>query len=611
MRNKGENPKSRSEETDEKLSKVNKIKARSEKRKLRKKKAKQKEQKNNKRPKKDSKKRNRFELRKQEKQEVRKQKQRSQKSKFKKRLTKVKHFFGLNEPPSNIRLKKMGYPKKRVLPVDAEGIQGDFNVYFNFRRYLGYQGITEENMKKYRLGWLYKLIPIDFIDRVVYDNDRLHDKAPQLYLQATDYNKGTMSEQYVADQDRRKKRWTFTGVVTVIVVGFVSFFIVPSYFDGRGQVALRNADYDTAYTMFSRSNEAGSDGYATYSRAFALISEEEFERGQELIQSIDDETRRNMGEMDLETSYQYAIGDYFMRQQRYAEAADVYRDIVYYEDARDKFNEAAYLAGDTLMENGRYREAVSNMEMIGDYKEATQKKANYVETIYIEAEKDFNDGNYEEASSKYAILTPYDYRNSSTMVLQAVYKEGIDAYEASDFDKAVSIFDSIYIFKDSLNYLKEIYYERGKAVQNENQFEAYQYFLNASGYKDTESILMQPNFVLFGEWEIVGSDGAAIDRIPIAFSRNYEFITNTEVVGLTTDTEYSFNQESERYEADGGDSYVEIDVNNQNEITIIAKNSDGEQSYNLRRTVETGRMFDENLRKMEEILNDYLANYEI
>lgn len=538
-----------------------------------------------------------------------KDKQQEQKKAKKQKSTseynKVLAFLGFSKPPSEAILDDLGYPKHITPPVDIDIIEGVQYEFFNIKKYLHYQYISEEHLKKYKLQWLMKLIPMGLLDRLTFNKDITDSYARNLFKNVYNYNHYNSTFQFEFDQKRRRVRTIVFGSILTVIVSVFYVIALPNIKFNQGIDYLSARDYRSAYEAFNQSSREEATVYAQYAEAFGVASQGQFKEGEAILNNL---RRQNLSYLNVDealSEYHYAEGDYWVKQENYANAARAFRQIIHYKDGRNRFNETAYQSADQLMASGNEQEAIQNLELIGNYKDSQQKKIDFIETIYSEAKELYALGLYGDAGKLFESIAQYGYKDSSTMVIQSYYHEGIMYYSRGDFEQAVSTLNKIKTFKDTTTILKDIYYRIGKEyLEQGDLWEAYQNLTQAYDYKDSIELLKLPSMILYGDWHIVGSNGAAVDPVPIRFNDQYEFKTEWSIAGIETNKPYRFD--GTQYITETQSSVVRVEPISHTKIYLYANDGTVEYQYEMNRIEQTKAMFDTNVRMIEEILNNYL-----
>lgn len=104
----------------------------------------------------------------------------------------------------------------------------------------------------------------------------------------------------------------------------------------------------------------------------------------------------------------------------------------------------------TAMDAGNYQEALTALEALGDYKDASDLA---VKCRYAIAEDNFDNGEYETALTQFTALG--DYRDSGKYVTKCNYALAVKAFEDEDYTKAKDLFTDLADYQDSEDYLEK------------------------------------------------------------------------------------------------------------------------------------------------------------
>ena len=104
----------------------------------------------------------------------------------------------------------------------------------------------------------------------------------------------------------------------------------------------------------------------------------------------------------------------------------------------------------SLMDEGRYNEAIAAFDLMGDYKDSLAKieecEAAIIENNYNDALSLLNAGNYEDAIAAFKSLG--NYKDSESLLVEAKYNSALELYNAENYLEAGTIFKTL-DYKDS------------------------------------------------------------------------------------------------------------------------------------------------------------------
>ena len=139
----------------------------------------------------------------------------------------------------------------------------------------------------------------------------------------------------------------------------------------------------------------------------------------------------------------------------------------------------------SLMEEGKYDNAIALFEDLGDYKDSGDK---ITESKYQKACQSLEDEEYQTAETMFKELG--DYRDSEDKAVESKYRYGISLIEDEFYTQAISVFEELDDYSDSADYLREAKYLYCKENGNCTDSLTYEYMkeLKKAGYKDSESM---------------------------------------------------------------------------------------------------------------------------
>ena len=106
-------------------------------------------------------------------------------------------------------------------------------------------------------------------------------------------------------------------------------------------------------------------------------------------------------------------------------------------------------------------------------------------SAYREAERLLEEGNYDEAISKFKSLK--SYKDSETKINECMYQEAKSLLEEGIFDEAREIFDKLDDYEDASTLMIECDYKKALSLKNEEDYiTAYKLMLELGEYKDAK-----------------------------------------------------------------------------------------------------------------------------
>lgn len=188
----------------------------------------------------------------------------------------------------------------------------------------------------------------------------------------------------------------------------------------------------------------------------------------------------------------YSKADSLMEEGRYTEALDMYEALGEYrkEEISTKISECKYNIANNLMSEGKYDEAIVVFEALGDYKDSKDIIAEYKYTI---ANDFMNEGKYSEAIAAFAALG--DYKDSEDKISECRYNIAAeDKYiiatelmKEGKHAEALVEFEALGDYKDSASKSKELKMSlllKSKTVGDTLYFGTYEQDNNTSNGKE-------------------------------------------------------------------------------------------------------------------------------
>ncbi|MGM9668062.1 MAG: DUF6273 domain-containing protein [Eubacteriales bacterium] len=162
---------------------------------------------------------------------------------------------------------------------------------------------------------------------------------------------------------------------------------------------------------------------------------------------------------------QYSDAMTLMNQGKYEEAISVFEELEGYKDCKEKIEmcnaaitEQKYNDAIALMNEGKYEEAISVFEELNGYKDSNQRIEECTETIlnlsYEKAIEFMNDQQYEKAIAIFKDISGYKDSNKKASdceyaINDIKYNKALGLIETKKFDDAISILETISSYRDS------------------------------------------------------------------------------------------------------------------------------------------------------------------
>ncbi len=157
---------------------------------------------------------------------------------------------------------------------------------------------------------------------------------------------------------------------------------------------------------------------------------------------------------------------------------------------------SAYRKADSLAASKDYQSAIDIWTSLGDFSDSRERirmvEEDWKESDYQIALKLIEDGQFDEASEAFRALR--DYKDASSMALEAQYQKAHSLATSQDYQSAIEIWMSLGDYSDSLERAKlaETDWKEGNyqvalsLMKEENYIEAARAFRELAGYKDSE-----------------------------------------------------------------------------------------------------------------------------
>lgn len=487
---------------------------------------------------------------------IRKETGRSKNSKKKSR-----NKFKRKKENEVLNYRKMGYPKRKDLPVDVEVVDDNTGIYFNVEKYLQYKNKS----------FITKIIPLHLLDKWTYNKPFFDKHANHLYKEVIEYNKMDSKQQYEFDKKSKFNEVRNYLIVTAIILAIVFIQIIPNSRLRKAKSLMRSGQYQQAYMVYDNTPRKSEidEFYQQYSLAMGFKDAGNYEKAREELLKLNGleaeyvDLNLSMNEIN------YAEAESLYKKGEYSKAADRLKYTQNYKDSMERYYEASYQAVGQLMKEENYKEAMDLLTTIDGYKDIDNKSEAFKEEIYQKAQDKYHIEDYKEAEKLFGYISKANYKDSKTMIYQAQYNMGLQYYQDDDLDKASDELKKVSWFKDASAILNDIYYTRGKALLKTDPASAYDNLISAVSYRDTSELLKSPQVAMFGEFKVDTYNGSSVNNVTLTFDGEYKFYTNQEENSIFEGIVFSNDKESNPYKL-SGDEYV-ID---KSDTTISAQGED-------------------------------------
>ncbi len=211
-----------------------------------------------------------------------------------------------------------------------------------------------------------------------------------------------------------------------------------------------------------------------YNKGLAFIETEQY---QEALVEFE-----KAGEYEFAPQYaSYLRGRIAFDEKRYTDAVEAYKAAGSLLDTNTRLRETEkwvqYENAIKLFESGNYEEARTTFEALGDM----EQSADYVlESSYLIAKQELEQGQYLEASQELENLIKLNYKDADALILQCAE----DALAKEDLDNAERLFttygDKMEDHNKVLSYISAL-----KTIKTGKKADAFEIFVSLKGYRDT------------------------------------------------------------------------------------------------------------------------------
>lgn len=184
-----------------------------------------------------------------------------------------------------------------------------------------------------------------------------------------------------------------------------------------------------------------------------------------------------------------------MEDGKYDEAIEGFKALEGYEDSEAMITEAenrkAYAAAEGLLAAGKLEEAKKAFENLGDFSDSKKRVEEIIEqqnaNAYAEAEKLLAEGKYDEAIKKFQELGNYSdsakrVEEAKTAKNESLYKQAAEYAEKEEYSKSLDIFKKLGSYKDSAAKAEEM-----QELYNEQEYEAAEELMDDGDYEAARS----------------------------------------------------------------------------------------------------------------------------
>ena len=293
---------------------------------------------------------------------------------------------------------------------------------------------------------------------------------------------------------KNKKKVIGIAVVCLLIALLAYALAGPVTRQTRYKNALQNLEqgaYDKAYLAFTQlqdyKDSPNMAQEARYQQARKRMDEGDYLGASLLFKQLDDyrDSQALAKDNRIEATYQNARHLY--EEGKYEEASNTYKSLGNYKDSQDMAIKMQYQYAVQSLEIGEYDEALRLFTELGGYLDS---QALVTETQYQRALSLMEQGEYSEAIRDLAALK--DYKDTQAQLIEARYGNALYLLESKAYSIAASVFERLGNYRDSVTKLRESMYLYVTHYTNHNNFNQVTYgYLNALkaiDYEDSAAI---------------------------------------------------------------------------------------------------------------------------
>lgn len=513
---------------------------------------------------------------------------------------------------SKEKLLEKGFPKIYYDPTDKELDEktGKINYFYN----------VENTLRKNHLLWITKIIPLDKLESITYDNSLFDNYADKQHELAVKLNQMSGEEQYQYEIRKKTLRIIVGFVISLLLVAYIVFARVPGNNYDRAVSLFEQKKWALSMDEFKNVGDyKDSRVYYVYARAKMEQGEKKYDKAIKDFEKIKDDAadlELNVSEDITETKYLKGVDLY--TQNKYEESIRVLRPVEKHKESAEYINKAYYAIAENYYNKSKYTEALDIFYALGKFSNSKDRASSIAEEIYISAMNNYRLGKYDKASDGFNILKKYNYKNSADMVNQVTYKVGLDNYLDGSYDNARKYFSKIISYKDSDAMIKESTYRIGKQKYGESVESSLEEFLKIRDYKDVPDFLNKGVFTLYGEWKIVEMNGVKSDEAIFSFEKGGELKSDSEILYAaisTKDNPVHYEWDGKRYSALDGEYKIATERINGQTIKVTFYEGSNSVTFTCVETKDFLTMLDKNTDKSVQeddktrALIDLMQNY--
>ena len=287
-----------------------------------------------------------------------------------------------------------------------------------------------------------------------------------------------------------------TVLLSLLAVYAVIWHIIPSIRYNDADTALKNQQYDDAYSKFlainSYKDSAEKAKEALYQKGCSLMNSGSYAEAAEEFSKVSDYKDSHEQATFCRNQEAYIEATELFEGGKYTEAAEAFAQLGDFSDSAEQVNAANYQYAKQLLENGLFEEAHAAFEALADYKDSGILSK---ESYYQLASKYYDEKEYEKAYDTFGIISHNNYKDSTDLRDESCYQLATDLLAKGKYSEAASYFSKIPTYKDSLNLSKEAKYcEATDYIDKKAYGKAIDILYSIKGYKDSADLLKKAQY---------------------------------------------------------------------------------------------------------------------
>ena len=477
---------------------------------------------------------------------------------------------------SKEKLIKKGFPKIYFDPTDAEvnPKTGETEYFYN----------VEKTLRKNRLLFITKIIPLRILVKMTYDKSLFDAYADKQHAKAIKLNNMSAAEQYQYELRSKTIKIIVTFALVFLIALRIIFSAVPNNNYGKAIELFNSKKWALSMEEFKNVGDyKDSKIYYKYADAKKLQGEKKYDDAIAQLEDIKDFGNRIDKDIYEEINeMNYYKGINFYTERKFKEAIDTLSKIAKYKDSENYINKSKYAIAEELYDSSKYQKALKIFFDLGKFSDSEDRARSIANELYGSAMAEYNKKEYKKAAEKFELLSNYGYKNSKDMVNQTVYRHGLDYYGEGNYENARKLFTKIDKFKDSDALFKEATYNLGKAKYGDSVEDSLEEFLKIRDYRDVPKFLNNGVFTLYGEWKIVEMNGQASDEAIFSFNKGGLLKSDSSILYAALSTKENpipYKWDGKKHVAMNGNYSIETKKVNSNTIKAVFTDGDNQAEF--------------------------------